>query len=53
MIQRVHGIDRHKRSVTISIMNREGKEINFIFIGSCNDLNGYIQTLGPDRGSGI
>jgi transposase len=27
-------------------MNREGKEINFI--SSCNDLNGYIQTLGPE-----
>ncbi len=46
MIQRVHRIDRHKRSATISIMNRKGKEINFI--GLCNDLNGYIQTLGPE-----
>ncbi len=27
-------------------MDREGKEINFI--GSCNDLNSYIQTLGSE-----
>ena len=46
MIQRIHGIDRHKRSATISVMDREGKEINFI--GSCNDLNSYIQTLGSE-----
>ena len=41
MIQKVHGIDLHKRSATISVMNREGKEIKFI--GSCSDLNNYIQ----------
>lgn len=46
MIQRVHGIDRHKRSATISVMDREGKEIKFI--RSCGDLNSYIQTLGSE-----
>jgi transposase len=46
MIQRVHGIDRHKRSATISVMDREGKEIKFI--RSCADLNSYIQTLGSE-----
>jgi transposase len=46
MIQRVHGIDRHKRSATISVMDREGKEIKFI--QSCGNLNGYIKTLGAE-----
>jgi transposase len=46
MIQRVHGIDRHKRSATISVMDREGREIKFI--RSCGDLNSYIQTLGSE-----
>jgi len=40
MIQRVHGIDRHKRSATLSVMDREGKEIKFI--RSCGDLNSYL-----------
>lgn len=44
-IQRMHGIDRHKRSATISIMDRFGTEIKFI--QSCCDLNKYIKTLGP------
>lgn len=46
MIQRVHVVDLHKRSATISVMNREGKEI--AFIRSCYDLNNYIRTLGHE-----
>jgi len=30
MVQKFHGIDRHKWSSTISIMDRDGKEIKFI-----------------------
>jgi transposase len=46
MIQRMHGIDRHKRSATVSAMDRSGTEINFI--QSCYDLNKYIEQLGPE-----
>ena len=46
MVQRFHGIDRHKRSATISVLDRTGAEIKFI--QSCSDLNGYIETLGPE-----
>lgn len=45
-IKRMHGIDRHKRSATISVMDRSGTEIRFI--QSCSDLNKYIETLGPE-----
>ncbi len=46
MIQRVHGIDRHKRSATISVLDRNGTEIKFV--QSWGDLNTYIETLGPE-----
>ena len=46
MIQRFHGIDRHKRSATISVLDRSGTEIKFI--QSCSDLNKYIDTLGAE-----
>jgi transposase len=46
MIQRFHGIDQHKRFSTISVLNREGKEIEFISM--CSDLRAYIETLGPE-----
>lgn len=46
MIERVHGIDRHKRSATISVLDRTGTEIKFI--QSCSDLNTYIEKLGPE-----
>ena len=45
-IKRMHGIDRHKRSATISVMDRSGTEIKFI--QSCGDMNKYIETLGPE-----
>lgn len=46
MIERFHGIDRHKRFSTISVLNREGKEIQFVSI--CPDLKAYIETIGPE-----
>lgn len=46
MVQRFHGIDRHKRSATISVLDRTGAEIKFI--QSCSDLNTYIEALGPE-----
>lgn len=46
MVKRVHGIDRHKRSSTISVLNREGKEIGFI--SSCVDLSRYIKGLSDE-----
>ena len=29
MIKKIHGIDRHKKYSTISVLNREGQEIEF------------------------
>ena len=46
MIQRFHGIDRHKHYSTISVKNREGKETSFI--GRCDDLRSCVETLGPN-----
>jgi hypothetical protein len=46
MIQRFHGIDRHKRFSTISVLNREGQEIQFL--SACYDLRKYIEDLGPE-----
>ena len=45
-MQRFHGVDRHKRSSTISVLDRTGAEIKFI--QSCSDLNAYTETLGPE-----
>jgi transposase len=44
MTERVHGMDRHKRFTTISVLNREGKEVHFE--GACWDLKKYVQGLG-------
>jgi len=44
MIERFHGIDRHKRSSTISVLNRAGEEVRLI--SACRDLSVYIETLG-------
>ena len=46
MIRRFHGIDRHRRSSTVSVLNREGVEEKFI--SSIRDLDGYIKTLGSE-----
>ena len=44
MIEKIHGIDRHKKYSTISVLNREGQEIEFQ--RNCYDLKGYINNLG-------
>ncbi len=46
MIRRFHGIDRHRRSSTVSVLNREGVEEKLI--SSIRDLDGYIKTLGSE-----
>ena len=46
MIERFHGIDRHKKYFTASVLNREGKEIEFVT--RCVDLRGYIEKLGTE-----
>ena len=46
MIERFHGIDRHKKHFTASVLNREGKEIKFV--SKCVDLNSYIDELGAE-----
>jgi len=46
MIERFHGIDRHKRFSTISMLNREGQELRLI--PACTNLKEYIEALGPE-----
>jgi len=46
MIKKIHGIDRHKKYSTISVLNREGQEIEFQ--RNCYDLKGYVNSLGPE-----
>lgn len=36
MIERVHGIDRHKQFSTISVPNRQGEEVQFQ--GACREF---------------
>ena len=36
MIERAHGIDRHKLFSTISVLDRQGEEVEFI--GACREL---------------
>jgi len=43
---RFHGIDRHRRSSTVSVLNREGVEEKFVSL--IYDFNGYVQTLGAE-----
>jgi transposase len=45
MIKRFHGLDRHKRYTTISVLNRVGEEVQMK--NSCRTLQAYIHTLGP------
>jgi len=46
MIQRFHGLDRHKKHSTISVLNREGQEVEFV--SKCPDLRSYIEQLSPE-----
>ena len=45
MIERVHGIDRHKQFSTISVLDRRGEEVQFE--GSCREFGKYVEDLGP------
>jgi transposase len=45
MIERVHGIDRHKSFSTISVVNRQGEEVQFE--GACREFGKYVEGLGP------
>jgi len=47
MIERVHGIDRHKQFSTISVLNRQGEEVGFL--SACRDLRKYVKELGPSE----
>ena len=46
MITRVHGIDKHKKYSTISVLNRQGEEV--YFNQRCCNLKEYIGNLGPE-----
>ena len=46
MVQRFHGIDRHKRSSTISVLNRDGVEVTFV--ASCTSFSTYVEKLGAE-----
>lgn len=46
MIQRFLGMDRHKMFSTISVLNREGKETQFL--SACCELRKYVDGLGPE-----
>ncbi len=45
MIERVHGIDRHKQFSTISVLNRQGEEVRFQ--GACREFGKCVEGLGP------
>ena len=44
MITRFHGIDKHKKYSTISVLNRKREEVDFR--QKCYDLKEYIENLG-------
>jgi len=46
MVERFHGLDRHKRYTTIAVVNRAGEEVTLI--SACRDLGAYIDTLRPE-----
>jgi len=45
MIERVHGIDRHKQFSTISVLNHQGEEV--LFQDACREFGKYVEGLGP------
>lgn len=45
MIERVHGVDRHKRFSTISVLDRQGQEVEFQ--AACRNFETYVEELGP------
>ena len=46
MVERFHGVDRHKKHFTASVVDREGKETGFV--AKSTDLKGYIEKLGVE-----
>jgi len=46
MVERFHGIDRHRRSATVSVLNREGVEEKFFSL--THDFNRYVEMLGAE-----
>jgi transposase len=44
MIERVHGIDRHKSFSTISVLNPQGEGVQFQ--GVCREFGSYVEGLG-------
>ena len=42
MIERFHGIDQHKAYSTIAVLDRQGREIEFL---TCYDLRAYVTKL--------
>jgi transposase len=46
MVTKMHGIDRHLSFSTISLLDRNGMETNFIH--RCHDLEAYCKQLGPE-----
>ncbi|MFW5784200.1 MAG: hypothetical protein ACOCY8_06765, partial [Spirochaetota bacterium] len=45
MIRRFHGIDRHKKYSTVSVLDRDGKEVRFH--RSCA-IEDYLSNLGAE-----
>ena len=43
MITKFHGIDKHKKYSTISVLNRKGEEVDFR--QKCYDLKEYKEVL--------
>jgi transposase len=46
MIERMHGIDRHKEYSAINVLNLKGEEITNI--RRCYDLASYVEKLTPE-----
>jgi transposase len=46
MVKRFHGVDRHKKYRSISVLDREGVEIEFI--GKCEDPRAYMGKLDSE-----
>ena len=45
MVTRFHGVDRHKKYSTVSVLDREGRETQFL--RSCQ-IEKYLAELGPE-----
>jgi hypothetical protein len=45
MFRRFHGVDRHKKYSTVSVLDRDGREMRFL--RACQ-LKEYLTDLGPE-----